>query len=185
MSGIKSFSTETAERYALALFELSNEVNNLDLIENNVKDLIELYEKNKDLKNFFKNPTNSAFEQHEVIKALCLKLGFSKNFQNFLLLLVSKRRIFFIDKILKTFLLFLAKDKGEISASLISSKELSNEEIEKISKNLSAKGKAAMKFDYKVDKSLIGGFKIQVGSLLIDTSIKNKLKKINQLMTEK
>ncbi len=42
-----------------------------------------------------------------------------------------------------------------------------------------------MKFDYKVDKSLIGGFKIQVGSLLIDTSIKNKLKKINQLMTEK
>ena len=41
-----------------------------------------------------------------------------------------------------------------------------------------------LKFDYKLDKELIGGFKIQLGSFMIDTSIKNKLKKYEQVMLE-
>ena len=36
---------------------------------------------------------------------------------------------------------------------------------------------ATLIFDYKVDKALIGGLKLQLGSFMIDTSIKNKLKK--------
>ena len=39
-------------------------------------------------------------------------------------------------------------------------------------------------FNYKVDQELIGGFKMQVGSLMIDTSIKNQLKKYEQVMLE-
>ena len=42
-----------------------------------------------------------------------------------------------------------------------------------------------IKFDYSVDPNLIGGIKIQLGSLMVDTSIKNKLKKYEQLMLEK
>jgi F-type H+-transporting ATPase subunit delta len=43
---------------------------------------------------------------------------------------------------------------------------------------------STIKFDYKVDKSLIGGLKLQLGSFMIDTSIKNKLKKYKQRMLE-
>ena len=43
---------------------------------------------------------------------------------------------------------------------------------------------ATLKFDYVVDKSLIGGLKLQLGSFMIDTSIKNKLKKYEQAMLE-
>jgi F0F1-type ATP synthase, delta subunit (mitochondrial oligomycin sensitivity protein) len=41
-----------------------------------------------------------------------------------------------------------------------------------------------LKFDYKVDKELIGGLKLQLGSFMIDTSIKSKLNKYKQLMLE-
>ena len=41
-----------------------------------------------------------------------------------------------------------------------------------------------IKFDYKVDQDLIGGLKLQLGSFMIDTSIRNKLKKYEQLMLE-
>ena len=41
-----------------------------------------------------------------------------------------------------------------------------------------------LKFDFKVDKELIGGLKLQLGSIMIDTSIKNKLKKYEQAMLE-
>ena len=37
---------------------------------------------------------------------------------------------------------------------------------------------------FKVDEGLIGGLKMQIGSLMVDTSIKNRLKKYEQLMLE-
>ena len=55
MSGKKSFSTETSERYALALFELSEDSNILSNVEKNTKDFLTLYKNNKDLENFIKN----------------------------------------------------------------------------------------------------------------------------------
>ena len=43
---------------------------------------------------------------------------------------------------------------------------------------------STLKFDYKVDKELIGCLKLQLGSIMIDTSIRNKLKKYEQAMLE-
>ena len=112
------------------------------------------------------------------------KLGFSKNLKNFFLLLIEKRRIFFVKKISESFLRLCSKKRGEIKASLISSKELSPTEIDEISKDLSKSMRSIIKLDYKVDKDLIGGLKLQLGSFMIDTSIKNKLKKYEQAMLE-
>ena len=106
------------------------------------------------------------------------------NLKKFFLLLVHKRRIFFIKKILDSFQRLCSKKRGEIKASLISSKELSKSELDEISKDLSATMGSILKFDYKVDKELIGGLKLQLGSFMIDTSIKSKLKKYEQVMLE-
>ena len=77
------------------------------------------------------------------------------------------------------------KKRGEIKASLISSKDLSQTELENISKELSSSMQSTIKFDYKIDKDLIGGLKLQLGSIMIDSSIKSKLKKFEQQMLEK
>ena len=44
--------------------------------------------------------------------------------------------------------------------------------------------KSKVKLNYKHDKSLIGGLVVQVGSTMIDTSIKNKLQQIENRMIE-
>ena len=100
------------------------------------------------------------------------------------MLLIEKRRIFFIKKITESFLKLCSKKRGEVKASLISSKELSSSELNDISKELSQSMGLKIIFDYKVDKGLIGGLKLQVGSYMIDTSVKNKLKKYEQSMLE-
>ena len=92
--------------------------------------------------------------------------------------------IFFIVKIIGSFLRLCSQKRGEVKASLISSKELSKAELENISKELSSSTGSTLKFDYKIDKELIGGLKVQLGSIMIDTSIKNKLKKYEQEMLE-
>ena len=184
MSTKKSFSTETSERYSRALFEVSNESSELDKVEDNIKNFQILFNSSSEIKNFLKNPTQSINKQKEVINLLSDKLELSNNLKNFFLLLIEKRRIFFVQKISESFLKLCSKKRGEIKASLISSKELSKLELDEISKDLSDAMGSKLKFDYKVDKELIGGLKLQLGSFMIDTSIKSKLKKYEQVMLE-
>ena len=184
MSTNKSFSSETSERYSRALFEVANETNDLDKIENDVRNFQSLFNSSSEIKNFIQNPTQSKNTQNNVINLLSENLGFSKNLKNFFLLLIEKRRIFFVKKISESFLRLCSKKRGEIKASLISSKELSLNELDEISKDLSKSMRSIIKLDYKVDKDLIGGLKLQLGSFMIDTSIKNKLKKYEQAMLE-
>ena len=184
MSTNKSFSTETSERYSRALFEVAKENNELESIEKDIKNFMSLLKNSFEINNFIHNPTQSKENQNNAIKLLTEKLNFSKSLKNFMFLLIERRRIFFVEKIIDSFLSLCSRKRGEVKAALISSKELSETEIEKISKDLSSSMGSTIKFDYKVDKDLIGGLKLQLGSFMIDTSIKNKLKKYEQMMLE-
>ena len=184
MSTNKSFSAETSERYSRALFEVLKEANELEKTEADIKNLMFLLKNSKEIENFIHNPSQSKENQNNVIKLLSEKFNFSKNLRNFMFLLVEKRRIFFVEKILNSFLRLCSQKRGEVKASLISSKEISEVELERISKELSSSTSSTIKFNYKVDTDLIGGLKLQLGSFMIDTSIKNKLNKYKQKLLE-
>ena len=57
-------------------------------------------------------------------------------------------------------------------------------EVNKIKDELSENFVTKVKLDYKYDPSLIGGLIIQVGSVMIDTSIQSKLKQLENKMIE-
>jgi F-type H+-transporting ATPase subunit delta len=184
VSSNKSFSSETTNRYALALYELAKENSELEVVEKNVNEVLAIYNTSEDLKNFIKNPTQSQSSQLEVLKKVSIGMNLSKITHNFLSILVSKRRIFYLNTIFLNFLSLASKKRGELKASLISSKNLSNEELKNLNTELSQAIGTTVAFDYKVDETLIGGLKMQIGSLMVDTSIKNKLKKYEQIMLE-
>ena len=184
MSTNKSFSTETSERYSRALFEVCKDSQEIEKVEADVENLAKIINTNFEISSFIKDPTQNITQQNEIKEFLSNKLSFSKNLKNFMFLLIEKRRIFFTKKILENFLKLCSKKRGELKVSLISSKELSTTELEKIGKELSESMGSTLKFDYKVDKELIGGLQLQLGSFMIDTSIKNKLKKYEQAMLE-
>ena len=184
MSGIKTFSNETSERYALALFELASENSEIDEIENKVSLLLDTCNKNLEFINFLKNPTYQLDAQIKVFTEISKIMDLNKTLNNFLQLIINKRRIYFLDKILEKFIKLNSKRKGKIDAILVSSKDLSQEEKNDINQEISNAIKSNLDFTYKIDKNLISGIKIQVGSLLIDTSVSNKLKRIKQSMIE-
>ena len=184
MSTNKSFSSETSERYSRALFEVASEASDLEKVEKDIQNFKTLMNNSLEIKNFIHNPSQSIGTQNNVITLLADKLNFSKNLKNFMFLLITKRRILFVEKIIDSFLKLCSQKRGEVKASLISSKELSKNEIEDISKDLSSSMGSSIKIDYKVDKELIGGLKLQLGSFMIDTSIKNKLNKFQKKMLE-
>jgi F-type H+-transporting ATPase subunit delta len=184
VSSNKSFSSETANRYALALYELAKENSELEVVEKDVEELLAIYNTSADFKNFIKNPTQSQSSQLDILNKISVKTSLSKIVENFLSVLITKRRFFFLNTIFLNFLSLVSKKRGELKASLISSKNLTNEELKNLNTELSQVMGTTVALNYKVDEKLIGGLKIQIGSLMIDTSIKNKLKKYEQIMLE-
>ena len=124
-------------------------------VEADIKDFQSLLNKSLEVKNFFKDPTFSIEQQNKVINLISNKLSFSKNLENFFLLLIQKRRILFVNKISEMFLRLCSQKRGELKASLISSKELNTSLLKQINKELSDAVGSNLKFD-KVDKELIG-----------------------------
>ena len=170
--------------YSQALYELIKEENNVNQVESEVNEIMRLFYECPEFINLIKDPRNTQSEQINVIDLIHAKYGLNNTFVKFLKLLVSKRRLFFLQKILKDFLLICSNERGQIVAKLTAAKELSNIEIENIKNSLKDNFGSNLKLEFTHDPSLLGGLMIQVGSIMIDTSIKNKLKKIENNMIE-
>ena len=184
MSKNKSFSTGISQRYALALYELSKEENKIEEFVSSLNLFMKIYNSNEDLKNFVKNPTHSVESQKKVFEKILSLMNLNKIIRNFFSILIIKKRIFFLDNIIEEFLKLISHKRGEISANLISSKKIDDKPILGLEKEISENIKGSIKLKSKVDESLIGGVVIQIGSLMIDTSIKNKLGKYKKAMME-
>ncbi len=184
MSKNKTFSSEISQRYALALYDLSKEKNQTEEFVSNMVAFMKIFNSNKDLKNFVKNPTYSVENQKIVFDKILSFMNFNKLVKNFFLILIIKKRIFFLDQIIEEFLKLISIKRGEVSGNLISPKEIDEKTILDIQREISTNIKRSIKLKSKIDKSLIGGIVIQIGSLMIDASIKNKLQKYKKLMTE-
>ena len=182
MSKNKGFSNTSANRYSLALYELAEDSNLLSKIETNSVSILNLIGTSVDFNNLIKDPTVSRNELINAINKIFDYLEIENLLKNFTNFLIIKRRFFFIEQILNNFIEICSEKRGELKTEIRSAKNLSNDEINNIKDELSKHFTSKIKLDYKYDESLIGGLIVQVGSTMIDTSIKNKLQQIENKM---
>ena len=180
----KNISFSVKNSYSQALFELSTEENSRIEVESQVLSILELINKSSDFNDLIKDPTNKIEDQLKVIDAISNQFKFNQLLKKFLSFIISKRRFFYIEKILKDFISICSGSRGEIQAELTAAKNLDENEINKIKDDLASNYGSNIKLNYKNDPSLIGGLIIKVGSTMIDTSIKNKLQQIEKKMIE-
>ena len=182
MTKNKRFSDTSASRYSLALYELANEAKSLIKVEENSNAILKLISINNEFNILVKDPTVNQDVLKSIINKISEKFNLEVLFKNFLNFLILKRRFFYVEKILKSFNEICSEKRGELKTEINSAKELSQEEIIKITEELSNNFKSKIKLNYNYDKSLIGGLVVQVGSTMIDTSIKKKLQQIETRM---
>ena len=184
MSSKSTFTNSTSKSYALALYELARENSELNKIEDGINNLKSLLSENPDFKKMILDPTVTKEEKNKVIIKIADHYNFCQTLKKFLGFLSIKNRLFFLLQIIDSFLNFISSSKGQLKAKLISAKKLSKEEMEKIGHELSKDFKSSLNIDYKYDPNLIGGLIIQIGSVMVDSSIKTKLKKLEKNMLE-
>ena len=184
MSDKNRFSDSSAKSYSQALYELALEEKNIDDVEKNVVSLLKLISQSENFNSLIKDPTNNQEDQINVINIIFEKFNLNNLLKKFLNFLIVKRRFFYVEKILKDFVIICSKNRGEIFAKLTVAKELNENQINKIKNDLSQNFGSEVKLKYKYDPDLIGGLIMQVESVMIDTSIKNKLQQIENKMIE-
>jgi len=184
LSSESTFSNSRSKSYALAFYELSIENSALNRVEQEMMSFKKLLNESSGLKKMLINPMVTKEDKGNVLFKIAEQNNFSENSKSFLNFLASKNRLFFLLKIIESFLNLVSLNRGEIKAELISSKELSKNEQEKIKNELSKDFTSSLNIDYKYDPGLIGGLIIKIGSVMVDTSIKTKLKKLEKNMVE-
>jgi len=167
-----------AERYAAALFELAEQEKVLDTVEADLKALKAMIAESRDLQVMLRSPVIGRAEQGAAVAALADKAEWHKLTKNFLGVLARNRRLFALPGVINAFLARLAAKRGEVTAKITSATALSAAQ----KKSLTAALKKAMGqdvlLDLEVDPSLLGGMVAQVGSRMIDASLKTKLQQL-------
>jgi len=174
--------SKVAEPYAEALLDLAQSTNALKETTNDMNIVSQFLANSSDLTKFLGNPLITREAKKNVVKDI-LSEQIGPNTLKFLLLLVDRGRIVLLEGITQKFLELSYKQESIEIAKVTSSVQLSAQQQQNIAEKLKIIcGAKQIKLALKVDPQLIGGFTVEVGSKLIDTSIRGQLRQISSLL---
>ena len=110
------------------------------------------------------------------------KIIVSKEMFKFLKVIASNRRLNILKSVLYSFSNLVKSMNQELNVKVTSAVPLNENILLKIKGIFSNKTKKQINIVSYVDKSIIGGIILQIGSNLIDASIKSKILKINNVI---
>ena len=174
--------SKVAVPYAEALLDLAQSNDSLKETTNDMNFVSQILGDSSDLKKFLGNPLITKDAKKNTVKDIFGE-QIDASTLKFLWLLVERGRIEVLESIAQKFLELSFKQESIEIAKITSSIQLSAEQQKDISDKLKVlTGAKQIKLALKVDPSLIGGFTIEIGSKLIDTSIRGQLRKISNLL---
>lgn len=171
-------SSEISEPYAQALMSLAKQNDLTDQFGQTFRELETLMSESSDFRNFVLNPVVKNEDKKAVLKQV---MGDANSYLvNFIMLLVDKRRIIFLEPIVEQYLNLLRELNQTVLAEVTSATELNDEQKGKIVEKVKGIVEARdVELKTKVDPSLIGGVIIKVGSKVIDASLRGQLRRIS------
>lgn len=173
-----------AGRYATALYELADESKSVDAVLKDLEGFEALVSGSDDLKRLVKSPVFSAEEHLAAITAIFDKTKFSGLAANFIKLAAKNRRLFAVDAMIRAFRAIVAKARGELTAKVTVAEPLNDARMKDIKAALKEVTSQDVSVDVKVDPSIIGGIIVQLGSRMVDASLKTRLSAIQTAMKE-
>jgi F-type H+-transporting ATPase subunit delta len=175
--------SEISKRYAKALIELCGETKNLENVEKDILNLDNLINNNNEIKEILKSQIVSRDNLAKIMENVLKKLNSNSLTVKFVGTIAVNGRLQNLKNIVDEFLKMMSDKRGELVADVITafpiSKDINNSLVKEV-KKLTKSEKIELKTT--VDKSLIGGFVLRVGSTMIDSSIKTKLNSLKMIM---
>jgi F-type H+-transporting ATPase subunit delta len=133
-----------------------------------------------ELKGALLSPAVNKRQKSAVVSRLADELGLHRLLRNFLLVIVSHRRIHEMSGIRQQFEAVVDERLGWMPADITSAQELSPEQKQKIEEALGSKLGKFIRPNYQVDPGLLAGLRARVASKEYDASLRGKLEGMRQ-----
>ncbi|PJG50824.1 F0F1 ATP synthase subunit delta [Bradyrhizobium forestalis] len=171
-------------RYATALFELARDQKVVDEVKADLEKFEALLAESADLKRLVRSPVFAADAQSKALSAVLAKAGIAGISGNFLKVLTANRRLFAVSDVIRAYLALVAKFKGETTADVTVAEALSDKNLDALKVALKSVTGKDVALNVKVDRSIIGGLVVKLGSRMVDGSLRTKLNSIKHAMKE-
>lgn len=167
-----------ARVYAEALFDAAKQAGKLDTIRDQLAQFADALSENREMQLFFFSPYFSSNEKKEgLAKALD---GADPELQNFLELLIEKHRMPVIFRARKIFDDLWAEENKRLAVTVTSAVELDPQLVKRIGSEIESQTGQTVELQSKVDDDILGGLVLQVGNMVLDASVRNRLDKLRK-----
>ena len=178
---------EVSRRYGKALFNIAKEQSLEDKMYQEVNNLINVLNNNSQFNKLFGSPLLSSKDQLNLVENIfstkdAKKVKVSKNLFSFIKVLAFNRRLKALHGAMRAFIYLIKSMHKEVNVNLVSAVPLADAVIKNIADILANKTDYKINIISSIDKNIIGGIILQSGSNLIDTSIRSKILKINNVI---
>ena len=171
-------------RYALALYEVAKEKDKVDEYINDLREICDLIENNKDFYEVVKHPQISTKNKKRTFINI-FKGKIDEELLSFLLILIEKDRILYLREKLNEMEKIDLERKNILSAVVKTAVPLLESEISNLQVKLEKQYNKKIIMTTEIDKSLLGGVYVRVGNDVIDGTIKSKLEEMKDIMLKR
>jgi len=172
-----------AAPYAKAVFALATERHQTELVGRELSTLAATFESDVGLRDFFARPWIPAPVKQAVAKEIAERSGLSKLVSDFVTLVAGRGRTDHIEAIAEKYWTLLDQDLGRVRARVRTRVPLTDEERRLMSTKLgSALGSQEVLLDEIVDGTMLGGFIVESGDIILDASLEGQLEGMRRLL---
>jgi F-type H+-transporting ATPase subunit delta len=171
--------SQLARRYAKALFELAGEKNNVAQIEQDMTNIVAVLYASKETQDALKSPILSTEQSKKLLDVLAKQCNASKLTEQVLSTLQRNRRVSFLLESAEAFIALAKAHKGIVEAQVTSAVELTALQVQALEAQLSNKLNKTVKVYVTVDKEILGGLVVTIGSQMWDDSIAGKINRLH------
>ena len=184
MTSILSSGDLISDRYASALYDLAVEKKIVDLVLEDLTFLQKCIQENKDLKLLAKSPLITSSDKLNIFEKILSKQKADNLTNTFLKVISSNKRFLKLSSIISQFLKINSQKRGDVLADVTSADELSDSQKNGIKDQLKQILREKLSLNFNVDKKIIGGLIVKVGSKMVDSSLATKINKLKIAMRE-
>lgn len=169
-------------RYAMALFELARDERVLDAVSSDLDTLKAALAESADFRSLTSSPLIGRGDASKAIAAVAQSIGLGTIVANFLGVLAHNGRLIQLPAVIRGFKALAAAHRGETTAEVTSAHPLDAEQLGALKDKLRQRFGRDVAIEAKVDKTILGGLIVKMGSRQIDGSIRTKLNTLAHAM---
>jgi F-type H+-transporting ATPase subunit delta len=169
---------EIAEVYSRALFEVAKEHGVLDRVHDELGQFADALEEDRNLQVFLFSPYFSSEEKKDGVGRIVTDAD--ERLVNFLELLAERHRMPVLYRVTRSFDAMWAEEKRLLPVTVTSAVELDQGLVAEIGRRIGDQTGRRVELSASVDPDVLGGLKVQVGNMVLDATVRNRLEQLRK-----